>query len=224
MISCGSIQSQFLEYLDGATSGVNMRTIARHLEGCEHCRKEFMVLRGVQTLLTNVGPIKPPADLNLRLRVAISQEKARTARRRLDVWQMHWQNSLAPFLARAGAGLCSALILLGAFALMVGTVAAPPPLAANDAITDSISTPHFLYTSAGTDAAVAFRKPILVEAQVSPTGRIYSYRIVSGPQSKAVREELDNILLLSQFSPAMFYGTPVPGRAILSFSGVAVRG
>jgi hypothetical protein len=224
MISCDSAQSQFPEYLDGAVSGVKMRNIAGHLEACDKCREEFMGLRALQTLLTGVAPIKPPTDLNLRLRVAISQEKARTARRRLDVWQMHWQNSLAPFLARAGAGLCSAVILLGAFALMVGTVAAPPPLAANDAVTDSISSPHFLYTSAGTDAALVFRQPILVEAQVSKTGRIYSYRIVSGPQTEAVKGELDNILLLSQFSPAMFYGSPVPGRAILSFSGVAVHG
>ena len=224
MIPCGPIQSQFPEYLDGTTSGVNMRNIATHLEACVDCRKEFDAVRGVQRLLTGVASVKPPADLNLRLRVAISQERARTARRRLDVWQMHWQNTLGPFLARAGAGMCSAAILLGAFALMVGTVAAPPTLAANDGITDSISSPHFLYTSAGTDANLAFREPILVEANVSNTGRIYSYRIVSGPSSKAVQERLDNILLLSQFSPAMFYGTPVPGRAILSFSGVSVRG
>lgn len=224
MTSCGSIQAQFTDYLDGATTGVNMQHIGWHLTTCESCRRELAAVRGIQGLLASVGRVEPPADLNLRLRVAISQEKARTARRRLDLWQMHWRNSVGPFLARAGAGLCSAIILLGAFALMVGTVAAPPPLAANDAITDSVSTPHFLYTAAGSDASVAFREPILVEAQVSKTGQIYSYRIVSGPQSKTVRQELDNILLLSQFTPAMFYGTPVPARAILSFSGVSVRG
>jgi len=224
MSPCDSIQSQFPEYLDGVTSGVQMFHIARHLESCEDCSKELAAARTMQNLLASVAPVKLPADLNLRLRVAISQQKARTARRRLDVWQMHWQNSVGPFLARAGAGLASAVILLGAFALTVGTVAAPPTLAANDAVTDTVSSPHFLYTSAGTDAHIASHSPILVEANVSATGRVYSYRIVSGPQSKAVREELDNILLLTQFTPAMFYGTPVSGRAILSFSGVSVRG
>lgn len=224
MSACNSIQSQFSEYLDGVTSGVQMLHIARHLESCDDCSQELAAARGMQSLLASIAPVKLPADLNLRLRVAISQEKARTARRRLDVWQMHWQNSVGPFLARAGGGLASAAILLGAFALMVGTVAAPPTLAANDAVTDTITSPHFLYTSAGTDVPIASRSPILVEANVSATGRVYSYRIVSGPQSEAVKEELDNILLLSQFSPAMFYGTPVHGRAILSFSGVSVRG
>lgn len=224
MTPCNSIQSQFPEYIDGVTSGVKMLHIARHLEMCDVCSQELAAAQGIQKLLASVAPVKLPPDLNLRLRVAISQEKSRTAHRRLDIWQMHWTNSVGPFLARAGAGMASAAILLGAFALMVGTVAAPPTLAANDSVTESISSPHFLYTSAGTDAQIATREPILVEANVGKTGRIYSYRIVSGPQSQAVREELDNILLLSQFTPAMFYGTPVRGRAILSFSGVSVRG
>ncbi|MHB8303929.1 MAG: anti-sigma factor family protein [Acidobacteriaceae bacterium] len=223
-MSCQSIQSQFSEYLDGAMSGARMQIIAGHLQQCVGCATEFAALRGVQILLSSCGPVPLPVDLGLRLRVAISQERARTTRRRLDVWQMHWQNTLAPLLARAGAGACSAAILLAAFALMVGTVAAPPTIAANDATTDNISTPHLLYTGAGADARIAFREPVLVEAEVSKSGRIYSYRIVSGPQTQEVREQLDNILLLSQFSPALFYGTPVPGRAILSFSGVSVCG
>ncbi|HET9086823.1 MAG TPA: zf-HC2 domain-containing protein [Acidobacteriaceae bacterium] len=221
---CESIRSQFPEYLDGVASGVKMLNIARHLEVCGTCSQEFAEEEGLQKVLASIPPVKLPPDLNLRLRVAVSHEKARTARRRLDVWQMHWQNSIGPFLARAGAGMASAAILLGAFALMVGTVAAPPTLAANDAVTDTITSPHLLYTSVGTDFQIASRTPILVEANVSNTGRVYSYRIVSGPQSKAVRQELENILLLSQFTPAMFYGTPVHGRAILSFSGVSVRG
>ena len=224
MNSCLSIQAQFSEYLDGAVSGASMHSIAAHLQQCGACSEEFAAWRNLQLLLSSVGPNRPPADLGLRLRVAISQEQTRTARHRLDVWQMYWQNSMAPFLARAGAGLASAVILLGALALMIGTVAAPPSLAANDATTDSVSTPRFLYTSAGTDARIAFHDPVLVEAEISQSGRVYDYRIVSGPQSQAVREELDNILLLSQFTPALFYGIPVPGRAILSFSGVSVRG
>lgn len=224
MNSCLSIQSQFSEYLDGAISGAQMQSIASHLQACEECAKEFAAWRDVQSLLTSLGPAKPPADLGLRLRVAISQEQARTTRHRLDVWQMYWQNSMAPFLARAGAGLASAIILIGVLGLMIGTVAAPPTLAANDAVTDSVSTPHLLYTSASTDSRIAFRDPVLVEAEISQSGRVYDYRIVSGPESKAVRDELDNILLMSQFTPALFYGRPVPSRAILSFSGVSVRG
>ncbi len=220
MTSCSSTRSQFSEYLDGAVSGTEMHSIAAHLQDCRECSAEFAELRHLQLLLANVGPAKPPADLGLRLRVAISQERARTTRRRLEGWQLYWENSMAPVLARGAAGLASAVILLSGLALMVGTVAAPPTVAANEAAAESTSTPRFLYAVGGTDSRATFREPVVVEADVSKNGRVYDYRILSGPDSPAVRAELDNFLLMSHFTPALYYGMPVPSRAILSFSGV----
>jgi hypothetical protein len=220
MSSCSSTQSQFSEYLDGVVSGAEMQSIATHLQSCGGCAEEFAEWRHLQSLLSSVGPAKPPADLGLRLRVAISQERARTARHCLEGWQLYWQNSMAPVLARGAAGLASAMILLGALALMVGTVAAPPTVAANETVAESTSTPRFLYTVGGTDSRATFREPVIVEAEISKSGRVYDYRIVSGPQSQVVHEELDNFLLMSHFTPALFYGIPVPSQAVLTVSGV----
>ena len=220
MTSCSSTRSQFSEYLDGAVSGAEMHSIAAHLDSCKECSAEFAEWRHLQSLLASVGPAKPPADLGLRLRVAISQERARTPRHRLEAWQLYWENSMAPVLARGAAGLASAVILLGAMALMVGTVAAPPTVAANETAAESTSTPRFLYTVGGTDSRATFHEPVVVEAEVSKSGRVYDYRILSGPQSQAVREQLENILLMSHFTPALFYGIPVPSRAVLSFSEI----
>jgi hypothetical protein len=215
---------QFSEYLDGAVSGAAMHSIASHLEDCQECTIEFAEWRTLQRVMTSIGPAKPPVDLGLRLRVAISQEKARTTRRRLDAWQLYWENSLSPVLVRGAAGLATAMVLLGFLALMVGTVAAPPPVAATEATADTTTTPRFLYMVGGTDSRNTFIPPVLVEVDISKTGRVYDYRIVSGPTSKDVRDALDNMLLMSRFTPAQFYGIPVPGRAILSFSGASVRG
>lgn len=220
MTSCAAIRSQFSEYLDGAVSGAEMHSIAAHLQSCKECSAEFAEWRRLQRLLSSVGPAKPPADLGLRLRVAISQERARTTRHRLEGWQMYWENSMAPILARGAAGLASALILLGTLSLMIGYAAAPPTVAANETAAESTSTPRFLYTVGGTDSRATFREPVVVEAEVSKSGRVYDYRILSGPQSKAVREELDNFLLMSHFTPALFYGIPVPSRAVLAFSKI----
>ena len=224
MSDCTSIRSQFSEYLDGAVSGSAMHAIASHLEGCQDCTTEFAEWRTMQRVLTSIGPAKPPADLGLRLRVAISQEKARTTRRRIESWQMYWENTLSPVLVRGAAGLATAMVLLGVMGLMIGTVASPPPVAATETTADSTTSPQFLYTVGGTDARGSFSRPVLVEVAISSTGRVYDYRIVSGPTTKEVRESLDNILLMSHFTPAQFYGVPVPGRAILSFSGASVRG
>jgi anti-sigma factor RsiW len=218
MNPCLSVRSRFSEYLDGAVSGAEMRRIAAHLEGCRECAAEFGEWRQIQRLLTSLGPVKAPADLSLRLRVAISQERSRTTQRRLDVWQMHWQNSVAPVLARGAAGLASAVILLGALAVMVGAAAAPQTVAAYGATPNDSRSPQFLYTAGAADVGVTFRQPVLVEVAISDTGRVYDYRIISGPHSPAVREQLDNYLLMSHFSPALDNGVPVSGRALLSFS------
>ena len=224
MSDCPSIRSQFSEYLDGAVSGSAMHSIASHLEHCQECTTEFAEWRTLQRVMTSIGPAKPPVDLGLRLRVAISQEKARTTRRRLDAWQLYWENSLSPVLVRGAAGLATAMVLLGFLTLMIGNLAAPTPVAAIEATADTTTTPQFLYTVGGTDSRNRFVPPVLVEVDISKTGRVYDYRIVSGPASKDVRDALDNMLLMSRFTPAQFYGISVPGRAILSFSGTSVRG
>jgi len=218
MSSCSAIQAQFSEYLDGAVSGAEMHAIAAHLERCGECEAEFSEWRHLQSVLSSVGPARPPADLGLRLRVAISQEHARTTRRRLEGWQLTWENSLAPFLARGAAGLVTAVILLGAVGLMIG---GPVSASANETVAESTSTPQLLYTVGGMDSRATFRQPVVVEAEVSPQGQVYSYRILSGPAPQGVREELDNFLLMSHFTPALFYGIPVPGVAVLSFSSTA---
>ena len=66
--------------------------------------------------------------------------------------------------------------------------------------------------------------PVLVEAYVNGAGQVYDYRIVSGPTDNATREQIENLLLWSRFEPARRFGQPVPGLAVLSFSGVSVRG
>jgi hypothetical protein len=38
------------------------------------------------------------------------------------------------------------------------------------------------------------------------------------------RSQVENLLLFSRFEPARFFGQPVRGLAVLSFSGVSVRG
>jgi hypothetical protein len=224
MSDCSSIRSQFSEYLDGAVSGAAMHAIASHLEVCQGCTSEFAEWRTLQRVMTSIGPAKPPVDLGLRLRVAISQEKARTTRRRIEAWQVYWENTLSPVLVRGAAGLATATVLLGVMALMIGTVAAPPPVAATETAAVSTTSPQFLYTVGGTDSRGSFARPVLVEVAISSTGRVYDYRIVSGPTTKEVRESLDNMLLMSHFTPARVYGIPVPGLAILSFSGPSVRG
>lgn len=216
---CSEVQARFSEYLDGAVPGSEMRRIAGHLSDCGQCSEEFAQWTTMQRLMASVGPERPPADLGLRLRVAISQERARTPQRRLQQIQLYWENSLAPVLTRAAAGMATAMLLLGTLGFMIQTVAVPPSVAATEAVAEGTSTPQFLYRVGGQDSGIHLAHPLMVEAEISKAGQVYSYRIVSGEASPRVQRQLDNFLLMSHFTPALLYGIPVPSRAILSFTG-----
>jgi hypothetical protein len=88
------------------------------------------------------------------------------------------------------------------------------------------TAPHLLYFSnaSGNNAADAISSPVMVEAYVNGAGEVYDYRILSGPTDAATRSQVENLLLFSRFAPARFFGQPVRGLAVLSFSGVSVRG
>jgi hypothetical protein len=81
-----------------------------------------------------------------------------------------------------------------------------------------------LATGAGKNEIGAVSGPVVVEAYVDGFGQAYDYRIVSGPTDPATRAQIENLLLTSRFAPARFFGQPVRGLAVLSFSGVSVRG
>jgi Putative zinc-finger len=226
MSACEAIRAQFSSYLDGMTTGRAMQQIAAHLENCRACAKEFEGWRSTQEALAQLGPAKAPADLALRLRVAISQERARTPMRDFARLQIAWENTIAPLLLQASAGFASTVLLVGTVALLVGMFATPEPVEARDEPIGMASAPRFLYTAnQNVNARIGERdNPVVVEAYVNGAGRVYDFHIVSGSGDSATRSELENLLLFSVFEPARVFGQPVRGVVVLSFAGVDVRG
>jgi negative regulator of sigma E activity len=247
MRQCNSIRERFSAYLDGALTGVAMQETAAHIESCAECEREFSGWRAVQAALASLGPARAPADLALRLRVALSQEQTHTPRQSLARLQVRWHNTLAPFLLRASAGFASAVLLLGTAAVLVGAFASPQPVEARDSSSDATTSPHFLYSmltsstpgtyqaetaslrdadihGAARTRAIENATSVVVEAYVNSSGRVYDYRIISGPDTAASRAQIENLLLFSVFEPARSFGEPVRGIAVLSFSGISVQG
>jgi negative regulator of sigma E activity len=170
--------------------------------------------------------VPEPEDLLLRIRVAVSQERARRQRRRLESLKLAWKNTLGPFVLQASAGFASAVLLLGTVILMVSMFAQPETAQANaDEPLGMATAPHLLGLSSGADNDdINAAAPVVVEAYINDEGQVYDYRIVSGPTDATTRRQVENLLLFSVFEPARFFGQPVRGLAVLSFSGVSVRG
>jgi negative regulator of sigma E activity len=223
---CADLREQFSDYLDGAVTGAAMQEIAAHLEVCSGCAAEFAQWRIAQSLISSIGPAKAPADLGLRLRVALSQESANTAQEKFARSRVRWQNTFAPLFWQVTAGFASTVALLGGVAVLIGMVASPEPAQARDEpIGGMASSPHYLYRLPVLAEAVAdANNPVVVQAFVNEEGLVYDYKIVSGNTDSKTRSQVEDMLLFSVFAPAQVFGQPVRGTVLLSFAGVSVPG
>jgi hypothetical protein len=237
---CASIQASFSAYLDGAVTGHEMQEISRHLHGseesdghnilamrtppCQSCAGEFAAWRSTQEALAMLRPAKPPADLNLRLRVAISREQARRAFPLGDRISLAWDNAVRPMMLQVSAGVAATILLVGGIMLLLGFVATPQPVLAHDEPLGAMTAPHYLYSIASPQAVLTGQDtPVVVEAAIDRTGRVYDYNIVSGSESQAVRAQIANQLLGSIFQPASVFGLPVRGHILVTFAGISVH-
>lgn len=222
-MNCAAIQQLFSPYLDGRVSGSEMRTLTRHVAQCPNCAHEFTAMRSTQQLLSSLGPKKAPADLALKLRVAISREAAQK-RRPYEGALVRLQNALNAFMVPATAGLVSAVLFFG---LLLGFFALPAELRAS-----SGDVPLMLYTGPqlersafGTSLGNMGDDGVVIEAYVDANGRVQDYRILSQPDdAQAVLPQLKNLLIFTTFRPALSMGRPTAGTAVLSFSKISVKG
>ncbi len=231
MSSCKQVRSQFPDYLDCRLTGHQMQRFTDHLRGCTQCSQDFETEQDLLRSMAELGPVagiaKEPEDLMLRIRVAISQERAQRRRGRMAGWKLAWRNTVGPFVLQLSAGLASAVLLLGTIGLLVGMFAHPEHASAQDEPLGMASAPRLLYhagASADADQIGTTSGPVVVEAYVNGSGRVYDYRIVTGPDDPRTRAQVENLLLFSVFEPARYFGQPVRGLAVLNFSGISVRG
>jgi hypothetical protein len=226
MSDCNAVQARFTEYLDGQLNGQEMQRIAAHFEDCRECAHEWASLRQAQSSLSALGPVSEPPDLLLRIRVAVSQERARSRRSRFQALNLAWRNTIGPFLLQASAGFASAVLLLGTVIVLVSMFTVPEAAqAAKDEPLGNPTAPRLVRLSNDAGNQIdTFSSPVVVEAYINGEGNMYDYRIVSGPNDEATRSQIENMLLTSRFEPARFFGQPVRGLVVFSFSGVSVRG
>ncbi|HKN72052.1 MAG TPA: zf-HC2 domain-containing protein [Terriglobales bacterium] len=223
-MTCAEIKKLFSPYLDGRLSGSEMRSLTRHVEQCDGCAREYAATQRTQQLLASLGPKKAPADLALKLRVAISREVAQNRRPRFEGVLVRLSNALNAFMVPATAGLVSAVLFFG---LLLGFFALPAELRAS-----SGDVPLMLYTGPrleqsafGASLGNMGDDAVVIEAYVDANGRVEDYRILSQPDdAKAVLPQLKNLLIFTTFHPALSMGRPTTGTAVLSFSKVSVKG
>jgi anti-sigma factor RsiW len=220
-MTCTNAQSQFSPYLDGALSGAEMRRIAEHLEACPHCSRHYKSLRRTQSLVAALGRKPAPPELALKIRVSLAQQRRVPLQRRFEGYLVRLEHAFNTFMLPATAGLVTSVIVFGLF---VGLFVVPRSSATigNDVPT-SLYMPPRLSSSPFTQA-LDTEAPVVIEAFVSPRGRLEDYRIIAGEDNARIRKQLDRSLLFAIFEPAMSFGQPASGSVVISFSGINVKG
>ena len=194
-----------------------------------HATEELSFERELtDSALRTLSPMQTPADLALSIRLALSHERVRRERRfagrLLHQWEAFRENSLRPFALHAAVGAVAILAVAGG-ALMLGAVAPQQAVRANDIPLAGFSPPRYLYSVAGEQPVWGTGdEPLIVQAMVDRTGRVYDYHLLSGYLDGTAAAALRQRMLTGVFQPAEVFGEPVRGRVVLTFADVAVRG
>lgn len=221
-MKCYQAKSLFSSYLDGAVTGRQMQGLGQHLDTCIHCRQEYVSLRQTQQLVAIVGRRRAPEDLALRLRLAISHEVAHSRKPYFDGLRVRLSNAINAFMVPATAGLASAVV---AFGLLMGFFALPLQANNPDVPLMFHTAPQLEQSAFGMALDSIKDDSLVIEAYVDSNGRVEDYRVLSNPQAQQdLPTPVKNMLIFTTFRPATLMGTPTPGRAVLSFSKISVKG
>jgi len=238
-MTCDKVHRRLAGYLDDASvsaaRSAERTAIRRHLEFCEPCREELQRYRKLAVLMSRVPRAVPPADLAVKIKVAASQAQA------TQDWRGRWQhirdrseilldNVFGPLTLPATGGFFSAIVIF-VFVLHVIlpgiTVQADP----NDTPT-ALLRPAELISLSDMPATPIMQHPdvqlqhdLLVDVVVDAQGEMSTYEIIDGPDTPAIRHQLDQVLLFSRFRPMLSFGRPTfGGHVVLNFSAIHVRG
>jgi hypothetical protein len=222
-MKCAEMRERFSPYLDGELPGDQLQELRQHLAGCEACSTHFASLRQAQQMVAMLAPVQAPADLSLRLRVALSRQAAQDRQPVWEAFLARMEHALQVFMVPATAGVLSAIICFG---LLIGFFAIPQPLeASSNDVPTMLYTPPELRFSPFEITMGQSDEGLVVEADVDANGRVQDYRIISATNdTAALLPQLKNMLIFTVFRPATTFGQPTAGRAVLSFSKINVKG
>jgi len=219
-MNCDQAKPLFSTYLDGAMSGAEMHEVSGHLRKCAECQSDYNLLETTRSLVSSIGRRQPPSDLALKIKVALSSESARSRRGILQGYMVRLENAFNGLMFPATAGVLSAVVFFG---VLIGLLV-PAQVNAYDDVPSSFYTPPRLQIAEYPEPQLNLDTPVVIETYVDASGRVENYRIISGPDDDQIREQLNRALLFTIFVPAQSFGRPVPGKAIMSFSNISVKG
>ena len=219
-ICCEAALELMSPFIDSMVAQEEADSLQLHVSKCKPCRRQLQSFISLRNVLAGTEPRTVPEDLQLETRVRLSHARLYDFR---DRWQARFDNIFKPFAMPALMGVV--ITLLG-FGVLLGSLAEPRPVMAEDGVIFEAgvyqppSTPDSTLRRLGVSPELV--DALSVQSELNTVGMIDDFKVISGERSAGVDQWLQELVLFSQFKPATHWGLPVRSRIILSF--VTVRG
>jgi hypothetical protein len=238
-MNCGKVRVGLPGYLDGAlgSSAPNDEhaRVREHLEKCSDCQRQLESYRKLSALMSRATPATPPADLAARIRVAVAQarETQEVGRLRKFGSRAHLllENMLRPIALPATGGVISAMLVFVVVLQMIApgmALTIPNDVPINlmrEASLESLASFPALGPLDANQSGNVGQHGLLIDVTVDSQGQMVDYQIMTGPNDRVVRRQLEQVLMFSRFRPQMSFGRPTAGgHVVISFNEVRVRG
>jgi hypothetical protein len=209
--------------------------VREHLGNCSDCQRQLESYRKLSVLMSRAIPAPAPGDLAVRIQVAVA--KARTAQQtgrwsafvsRVDLLL---ENMLRPIALPATGGVISAMLVFVVVLQMIApgmALTIPNDVPINlmrEASLESLASFPELGSLNSNQSGTVGQHGLLIDVTVDSQGQMVDYRILTGPNDRTVRRQLEQVLMFSRFRPQMSFGRPTAGgHVVISFNEVRVRG
>jgi len=222
-LDCAAAHELMSPFIDSMVTAEQGESLKLHTSVCPPCQRQLRSLITMRSLLAGLEKPELPEDLMLETRVRLSHERNKNVFVRLET---RLNNVLKPIAIPAIFGVSITVVFFG---ILMGCLSSNSTVMAQDHVVDE---PVFtLYTPVRTTDPTMVRfassetqnwdEPLMIETDIGNDGRVFDYRIISGPHNEEVNRWIREVLSLAQFTPATSFGTPVESKIILSF--VVVR-
>jgi anti-sigma factor RsiW len=211
--------------LDGVVSSEEREEVRTHLNACRACSARLKAYEGVRARLRRMDRPRISAGLAMQLRVIASHERVRQLARasfpaRVQYWsdrlKLGFDNLMRPVALPVAGGVLSALLLFGALVPNLSFQhdrGSEPPLSLRSDPDGRIVgwsgvAPRLESVNAATEG-----DGTVVELIIDEQGNVADYSVRQGQ----LTPDALNIILLSKFTPAMFFYQPAWGKIRVVF-------
>ncbi len=224
-MSCDHVQELISPLLDRRIAAGEREKVLAHLGACRECDEHLEAIQNQRRALLRMDGPPVPADLNARLWVMASHERARqlsraTVSARVQYWcgrtQLRFDNLMRPFALPFAGGILSALVI---FSVLVPSLSFEHNFADQAFFPDGqvvVGASSGDYMPAERDNtprlervdAVVADDANVVTLTVDENGNVSDYAVARGQ----LTQDLTNIIMFSKFKPATFLGVPIPSK------------